>query len=66
MLLQYLPTRDYFSYIIIGFVLAIYLKMPIIGISLIGFAIALLLYKNQTKGSESGQAAVEGSADEDE
>ncbi|MCT6807372.1 MAG: PTS sugar transporter subunit IIC, partial [Bombilactobacillus sp.] len=66
MLLQYLPTRDYFSYIIFGFVLAIYLKMPIIGISLIGFAIALLLYQNQTKTSEGTTNAVNGGANEDE
>lgn len=66
MLLQYLPTRDYFSYIIFGFVLAIYLKMPIIGISLIGFAIALLLYQNQTKTSEGTKNAVNEGANEDE
>ncbi|MDF7639238.1 PTS sugar transporter subunit IIC [Lactobacillus sp. ESL0791] len=66
MLLQYLPTRDYFSYIIIGFVLAIYLKMPIVGISLVGLAIALILYKNQTKGNNANQETVTGGSDEDE
>ena len=66
MLLQYLPTRDYFSYLIIGFVLAIYLKMPIIGISLIGFAIALILYKNQSKKQNTTEETVNGGANEDE
>lgn len=66
MLLQYLPTRDYFSYLIIGFVLAIYLKMPIIGISLIGFAIALILYKNQSKKQNTTEKTVNGGANEDE
>lgn len=68
MLLRYLPTRDYFPYLIIGFVLAVYLKMPILGISLIGLAIALILFKNNSKAnnSESTEQATNGGFDEDE
>ncbi|MFV0288740.1 MAG: PTS mannose/fructose/sorbose/N-acetylgalactosamine transporter subunit IIC [Mycoplasmatales bacterium] len=45
-LLRYMPLNDNISYAIIGFVLAAYLNMSILGISLIGFAIALLIFKN--------------------
>lgn len=40
-LLKYLPTKKYIAQLIIGFVLAAYLKMPILGITLIGFSLAI-------------------------
>ncbi|AXX65084.1 PTS sugar transporter subunit IIC [Bombilactobacillus bombi] len=64
MLLKYLPTKDYFAYLLVGFVLAVYLKVPILGISLLGAAIALITYKNSNKSSNLNIEA--GGADEDE
>lgn len=66
MLLKYLPTKDYFAYLLIGFVLTVYLKVPILGVSLFGAAIALVTYKNNAakaslEASEKGDAS-----DEDE
>ncbi len=48
-LLRYLPVRKTPQYLILGFVLAAYLSMPILGIGLIGFVAALIVYQNQTK-----------------
>lgn len=45
-LLRYLPLKQNIAYAIMGFVLAAYLNLSILGISLIGLAIALLLYNN--------------------
>ncbi|CAM1669874.1 MULTISPECIES: PTS sugar transporter subunit IIC [unclassified Streptococcus] len=39
-LLQVMPTKKYLSMLIVGFILAAYLNLPILGISLAGFAIA--------------------------
>lgn len=48
-LLRYMPLNENISYAIIGFVLAAYLNMSILGISLIGIAIALLIFQNAEK-----------------
>lgn len=39
-LLQVMPTKKYLSMLIVGFIFAAYLNLPILGISLAGFAIA--------------------------
>lgn len=44
MLLRYMPTQRYFWSILVGFVLAAYLEMGILAISLIGLAMALVTY----------------------
>lgn len=46
MLLRYMPTRRYFWALLIGFVFAAYLKLPILGVSILGFAMALFTYNN--------------------
>ena len=68
-LLRYLPTKQFISYLIIGFVLAAYLELPILGITLIGGALAILDFKKFN--AKSGQVATEegildGGFDEDE
>lgn len=45
LLLRYLPVKKYFSYLLIGFVLSVYVKIPMLGIAIVGIAIALILYK---------------------
>ena len=64
LLLRYLPVKSYFGYLIVGFVAAVYLDIPILGVALIGFAIALIIYKN--KSVEAVSPVVAGGMDEDE
>lgn len=47
-LLRYLPVKKNFSFLIIGFVLAAYLDIPILGISLIGLAMALFIFNSSS------------------
>lgn len=51
-LLRYLPTKQYVNYLIIGFVLAAYIKVPMLGIALVGLAMAIAYYKNNEKMNE--------------
>lgn len=47
MLLHYMPAKKYFNYILIGFVLSAYLKMPVLGIALLGLALAYKFYMDE-------------------
>lgn len=53
LLLCYLPTKEYFPCLIVGFFLAAYLKIPILGIAVLGVAWGLIVYKNLNKNIES-------------
>lgn len=70
LLLKYLPIKAYAPYFIIGFVLAAYMKMPMLGIALVGFAVALHNFKRAQSQSVAAAAApgaaLAGGADEDE
>ena len=46
-LLRYLPTKKFISYSILGFLAAAYLKMPMLGVALLGAALAILNYKRE-------------------
>lgn len=46
-LLRYLPTKKFISYLIIGFLAAAYLKMPMLGVALLGAALAIWNYKRE-------------------
>lgn len=46
-LLKYLPSRKYFAYILVGFLLSAYLKVPMLGVSIAGFTMALLAFKRK-------------------
>lgn len=65
LLLRYLPAKEYFSYLVIGFVLAVYMKVPLLGVALIGGAIALIIYKKNVE-NQAQQYTVVGGMDEDE
>ncbi len=71
-LLRYLPIKRHFSWLIVGFVLAAYLNMSVLGISLIGLAGALVAYRNNleaqtvTVGATMGQADMGGDDEYDE
>ena len=57
LLLRYLPVKSYFGYLIVGFVAAVYLNIPILGVALVGFAIAMIIYKNKSVENVSAVAA---------
>lgn len=60
-LLRFLPTKKYIPFLIIGFVLAAYLKVPMVGVALAGLALAFLDYQKNDNNTNS----LEG-VDEDE
>ena len=62
-LLKYLPTKKYTAYLIIGFVLSAYMSIPMLGVALVGAALALLAYRRS--GEKELTSVMEG-ADEDE
>lgn len=64
LLLRYLPAKEYFSYLVIGFVLAVYMNVPLLGIALVGAAIALIVYKKNME--SKAVVSVVGGMDEDE
>jgi PTS system mannose-specific IIC component len=48
LLLNYMPTKKFISFVIVGFLLAAYLKLSILPIALFGFAAAYEHYKSAT------------------
>lgn len=56
-LLKYLPTNKYIAYLIIGFFFAAYLEVPMMGVALIGAALAIVHFNRKLK--ENGQAKKE-------
>ncbi|MDO1604938.1 PTS sugar transporter subunit IIC [Lactobacillus sp. YT155] len=68
-LLRYLPTKKFFSYLIVGFVLAAYIKVPMLGVALIGLAMGLVYYnsrKDGVKGTVAVGSESEVATDDDE
>ena len=49
-LLHYLPIKKFVGFLIIGYVLAAYFKIPMMGISFVGLAAALIHYKKLQEG----------------
>lgn len=50
-LMRYLPFKNYIPYFILGFVLSAYFALPLMGITLIGVCIAMLIFQNEEKQS---------------
>jgi len=64
-LLHYLPIKKFAPYLIIGYLLAAYLKLPMMGIALFGLVCAMVYYS--ILDNKAPQAAVvSGSEDDDE
>ncbi len=63
-LLRYVPTKKYISFLIIGFALAAFLKVSMVGVALFGLAAGLLVYKNKVEAE--GKVVTVGGADGDE
>lgn len=58
-LLRYLPVSRNLSYLIMGFVLAAYLKVPVLGAALVGLAFAILSFQSEKdEAPAAAQAAV--------
>lgn len=55
-LLRYMPIKKYFAFAMAGFVLASFMNVPIMGIALVGFIIAYLIYTQNEKESNSSYA----------
>lgn len=62
-LLRYLPVKRYMPYLLIGFVLAAFLDVTMVGVAIIGLALGLLAYQ---KRQEQSVYVAGGGADEDE
>lgn len=62
-LLRYMPLKKYFVYAILGFVLASFLKMPMIGTALIGFVCAYLVYSQNEHFSKLGTVSTSAKGD---
>ena len=65
-LMRYLPLKKYAAYLVIGFVAAAYMKVSVLGVALLGLALAYIKY-NQRFEEKTAQVAVsQGGFDEDE
>lgn len=51
-LLRYLPVKKYISYLLIGFFAAAYLAVPMVGIAILGVAMAVLSFNQNLKDSQ--------------
>ncbi len=65
-LLRYLPVMKKPQYLILGFVLAAYLKIPVLGVGLIGLVAAIIIYQNATKNLATPSGSVSGGDDYEE
>jgi PTS system mannose-specific IIC component len=48
MLMRYMPTKRYIWALLGGFIMAAYMKLPILAVSIIGFALAVFIYNSLT------------------
>jgi PTS system mannose-specific IIC component len=65
MLLTYMPTKKYFGFVAVGFVLAAYVNLSVLPVAIIGGAFAYEYYKKQIA-VNANAALIKGGADEDE
>lgn len=59
-LLRFLPTKRYIAFLILGFVLAAYLKVPMVGVAIVGLAFAIIEYSklSSTEKATVGEGAL--------
>lgn len=63
MLMHYMPLKKYIWVLMIGFVMSAYLKVPILGVAIIGLALAIYTYQNLISASKKKEAATANGAD---
>ncbi|QQM62629.1 PTS sugar transporter subunit IIC (plasmid) [Lactiplantibacillus plantarum] len=49
MLLTFMPLNNYLAYLLFGFVISAYLKVPVLGVAIVGIGFAINVYKNNLK-----------------
>ncbi|GBD67847.1 hypothetical protein TEHN7118_0653 [Tetragenococcus halophilus subsp. halophilus] len=67
-LLKYLPTISYFPYLLVGFFFASYLETPMLGVAIIGLALAIIHFKqaNQKVTQKNAGSQLNGNISEGE
>lgn len=63
-LLRYLPVKKYISYLLIGFFAAAYLSVPMLGVAILGMAMAVLAFKQNISDSQKVVVASAGVSQE--
>lgn len=58
MLMRYMPVKKFLPFILIGFVFSAYLKIPVLGIAIIGFAAAFWYFTTEINKADTGIQAV--------
>lgn len=66
MLMYYMPVKKYFTYLIVGFVFSAYLKLPVLGVALLGAAAALAIYRINSQKDADKAVAVTGAEQGDD
>lgn len=64
LLMQFMPVKKYLAFLVIGFVVSAYLNLPILGISLLGFAFAYHFFTTHINKPTTAEATVSGQIDE--
>lgn len=59
MLMRYMPTQKYIWAVLLGFVFTVYVKMPILGISLLGLSAAFIAYRQLNMESVAVETAID-------
>jgi len=59
-LLRYLPIKKNISFLILGFFLAAYLKVPVLGAALLGLAIALYVFNSEKQVTQTTESPANG------
>lgn len=63
-LLRYLPVKSYISYLLIGFFAAAYLSVPMVGVAILGIAMAVMAFKQYLEKNQKVVAVNTGVAKE--
>lgn len=57
-LLRYLPTKEYIPFLLIGFFLAAYLQVPMMGVSIVGVAAGVLIFKGHSRKKPASEGTI--------
>ena len=63
-LLRYLPVKNYIAYLLIGFIAAAYLKIPMVGVAIMGVALAIIAFKQEAAKNQNVVVINQGSVQE--